>query len=106
LGNADISSAVQAVVVWYGAEDRLPDPELRIVHYLPTAKKLPPFIMANGDADPIISADRAKRLHNTLLGAGTKSDLTILSGAGHEDPAFMTTQMIPAFAFLDQAFAR
>ncbi len=26
LGNAGVSSAVQAVVVWYGAEDRLPDP--------------------------------------------------------------------------------
>ena len=43
LGNAGGSSAVQAVVVWYGAEDRLPDPELSLVHYLSNAKILPAF---------------------------------------------------------------
>jgi len=32
--------------------------------------------------------------------------LTILPGAGHEDPAFMATQMLPTFAFLDKTFGR
>jgi len=29
-----------------------------------------------------------------------------LSGAGHEDPAFMATQMLPTFKFLDATFGR
>jgi acetyl esterase/lipase len=106
LGNAGASSAVQAVVVWYGAEDRLGDQRLSITHNLATAKVIPPFMMANGDADPIISAERAQRLQAVLIEAGVKSTLTILHGAGHEDPAFMATQMIPTFAFLDATLRR
>ncbi len=104
LGNAGVSSAVQAVVVWYGAEDRLPDPELRIVHYLPKARILPAFRIVNGDADPIISPAQAQRLNDALTKAGAISTLTILPGAGHEDPAYMSTQMAPAFAFLADIF--
>jgi acetyl esterase/lipase len=106
LGNSRTSSAVQAVVVWFGAEDRLPGPELKVAHYLPTAAVLPPFLIANGDTDPIISPERAGRLQAALLGAGASSTLTILRGAGHEDPVFMATQMLPTFRFLDRAFAR
>jgi dienelactone hydrolase len=106
LGNADVSSAVQALVVWYGAEDRLPDPKLSIVRYLSTAKSLPAFMIANGDADQTISPAQAQRLHDALIKAGAKSTLTILRGAGHEDPMFMATQMIPVFAFLDKTFSR
>ncbi len=106
LGNAAVSSAVQAVIVWFGAEDRLRDPKLSIQRYLPTAKILPPFQIANGDADQIISPRQARRLHEALLKAGAKSTLTILPGAGHEDPAYMATQMVPAFAFIDRSFGR
>ncbi len=106
LGNADVSSAVQAVVVWYGAEDRLPDPELSIVRYLTTARNLPAFMIANGDADPVIPLIQAQRLQDALIRAGAKSTLTILPGAGHEDPAYMATQMVPTFAFLDRTFCR
>jgi acetyl esterase/lipase len=106
LGNADVSSAVQAVVVWYGAEDRLPSKKLLIANYLATAKSLPPFMIGNGDQDPIVSPGRARRLHAALLQAGAASTLTILVGAGHEDPAFMMTQMLPTFAFLDRTFGR
>jgi acetyl esterase/lipase len=106
LGNADVSSAVQAVVVWYGAEDRLPSPKYRIAQYLPTARKLPPFRIANGDADPVISVAQAQRLQDALVRAGATSTLTILLGAGHEDPAYMATQMQPTFSFLDKAFNR
>lgn len=104
LGNAGVSSAVQAVVVWYGAEDRLPDPELSIFHYLPKARILPAFRIVNGDADPIISPAQAQRLNDALTKAGAISTLTILPGAGHEDPAYMSTQMAPAFAFLADIF--
>jgi acetyl esterase/lipase len=106
LGNADVSSAVQAVVVWYGAEDRMIFRKLLITSYLPTAKTVPPFIIGNGDADPIISPRRARRLQEALVKAGAKSTLTVLNGAGHEDPAFMATQMLPTFTFLDKTFGR
>ena len=102
LGDPQASSAVQAVIVWFGAEDRLPGAKLSIAHYLPTAKKLPPFLIVNGDADLIISPLQAKRLHEALSKAGAKSALTILPGAGHEDPTYMATQMLPAFEFLDK----
>jgi len=104
--NADVSSAVQAVVVWYGAEDRMPGEKLSITHYLSTAKVLPAFMIANGDADPVVSSIRAQRLQDALITAGAKSTLTILHGAGHEDPAFMATQMLPTFSFLDKTFGR
>jgi acetyl esterase/lipase len=106
LGNAGVSSAVQAVVVWYGAEDRLPDPELSLVHHLPKAKILPAFRIVNGDADQVISPVQAMRLNEALTKAGARSTLTILPGAGHEDPAYMATQMVPTFAFLDRTFGR
>lgn len=106
LGNATTSSAIQAAVVWFGAEDRLPGPALKIAGYLPAAAVLPAFLIANGDADPVISSEQARRLHAALHDAGATSTLTIIPGAGHEDPAFMATQMVPTFQFLDQTFGR
>ena len=100
LGDTSFSSAVQACVVWFGAEDRLP-PELKIATYLSTAKKLPAFRIVNGDADRTISVIQAQRLQTALQQAGATSTLTILPGAGHEDPAYMDTQMTPTFSFLD-----
>jgi acetyl esterase/lipase len=100
LGNADVSSAVQACVVWYGAEDRLPA-ELSIATYLPSAKVLPAFRIVNGDADQTISVSQARRLYDALKKAGAEATLTILAGAAHEDPAYMATQMTPTFTFLD-----
>ena len=100
LGNADVSSAVQAVVIWFGAIDR------DISKHLSKAKCVPPFMIANGDADPVIWPLMAERLHDALIKAGVKSTLTILPGAGHEDPAFMATQMPPTISFLDKTFAR
>jgi acetyl esterase/lipase len=105
LGNAGVSSAVQACVVWYGAEDRLP-PQLSITTYLPSAKAPAAFRIVNGDADQVISAGQAQRLYDNLKKAGAKVTLTILPGAGHEDPAYMATQMTPAFEFLDSTFGR
>ncbi len=105
LGDTTVSSAVQACIIWYGAEDRLP-PKMQITNYLPSAKVLPAFLIANGDADQIISAAQARRLNDALKNAGAKSTLTILPGAGHEDPAYMTTQMAPSFAFLDDVLQR
>jgi acetyl esterase/lipase len=105
--DAGVSSAVQAVVVWYGAVDAdILSPDIRMIHYIPSARVLPPFLIANGEADPNVSAANARRLHEVLVNAGANSTLTLIPGAGHEDPAFMATQMIPTFIFLDRTFNR
>ncbi|MBK9992373.1 MAG: alpha/beta hydrolase [Verrucomicrobia bacterium] len=102
LGNNEESSGVQAVIVWYGAEDRMPGERLSIQHYLSSAKKVPPFLIVNGDRDPVISPEQARRLHENLLRVSAQSVLTIVPGAGHEDPLFTKTQMTPAIEFLDR----
>jgi acetyl esterase/lipase len=105
LGNANVSSAIQAVIVWFGAiEEDYFDPQIKISHYIPTAKTIPPFLIVNGDADTSVPVLGAQRLNDELLKAGRKSTLRIVSGAGHEDPAFMTGEMRPAFAFIDDVF--
>jgi acetyl esterase/lipase len=104
---AGTSSAVQAVVVWYGAVDAdFLSPDIRMVHYIATANKFPAFLIANGEDDPNVSASNARSLHEALVKAGANSTLLLIPGAGHEDPAFMATQMMPTFAFLDRAFGR
>jgi acetyl esterase/lipase len=103
LGNPDVSGAVQAAVIWYGA---IEVDDLSIAHYISAAKIIPPILIANGDADTSVPVAEAIRLNDELLKKGAKSTLTILPGAGHEDPAFMATQMLPTFKFLDAAFGR
>jgi acetyl esterase/lipase len=103
LGSPDVSGAVQAAVIWYGA---IEVGDLSIAHYISAAKIIPPILIANGDADTSVPVVEAIRLNDELLKKGAKSTLTILSGAGHEDPAFMATQMLPTFKFLDAAFGR
>jgi len=104
--DAVVSSAVQAVVVWYGAVDAdFLSPDIRMVHYIPTAKVLPPFLITNGESDPNVKAENAKRLDEALVKAGARCTLTLIPGAGHEDPAFMATQMVPTFEFLDSVLS-
>lgn len=103
LGNSDISSAVQAAVVWYGA---IEVDSLSIAHFVSAAKIIPPMLIANGDADTSVPVAQAIRLNDELLKKGAKSTLSIVPGAHHEDPAFMATQMLPTFNFLDATFGR
>jgi acetyl esterase/lipase len=103
LGSPDVSGAVQAAVIWYGA---IEVDDLSIAHYISAAKIIPPILIVNGDADTSVPVVEAIRLNDELLKKGAKSTLTILPGAGHEDPAFMATQMLPTFKFLDAAFGR
>jgi len=105
--DARVSNAVQAVVVWFGTIDGIFfPPDIRTVHYIPMAKVLPPFLIAHGDTDQRVPVESARKLNAALLSAGASSTLTILHGAGHSDPAFMATQMIPTFAFLDKVLGR
>lgn len=103
LGSPDVSGAVQAAVIWYGA---IEVDDLSIAHCISAAKIIPPILIANGDADTSVPVAEAILLNDELLKKGAKSTLTILPGAGHEDPAFMATQMLPTFEFLDAAFGR
>ena len=103
LGSTDVSGSVRAAVIWYGA---IEVDDLSIAHYISAAKIIPPILIANGDADTSVPVVEAIRLNDELLKKGAKSTLMILSGAGHEDPAFMATQMLPTFKFLDATFGR
>lgn len=104
----NVSSAVQAVVDWYGATE-FPDLPGRHVPaedpfpYTAGARSLPPFRIAHGDADCVVPVQHSRDLETALRQAGAVSTLVILHGAGHEDPAFMRTQSAPTIAFLDQA---
>lgn len=117
-GNLDRSSAVQAVVHWFGAadlaasasrselEERLlpfrfeadllgtSDPtelaaRARGLNLLTRASpKAPPFLIAHGDRDRIVPPSEGRSLHDALGRAGASSRLELLGGAGHEDAAF------------------
>lgn len=103
--NSGVSSAVQAVIVWYGAGPRFPPP-LEIAPYLSAAKRLPPFMIATGELDPLDTPEKAAEVQDALVSHGATSTLTIVKAAGHEDPLFRQTQMQPAFAFLQQHLGR
>lgn len=113
LGNPGVSSAVQAVVDWYGAAevDDLPgrhtaaeDPYT----YLRTAKRrsLPPFHIAQGSVDCVVPAQQSRNLQHALTAVGTAATLTILPGADHEDPKFMRTEENPTLAFVYRTLGR
>lgn len=117
-GNLKQSSAVQAVVHWFGQTDLavsahrtrieaklLPfafeagllgvaDPE-QIARAsaglsLPTraTASAPPFFIAHGDRDRIVPVAEGFALHQALSRAGAVSRFELLAGAGHEDEAF------------------
>jgi len=117
-GNSEQSSAVQAVVHWFGQTDLavsahrtrieaklLPfafeagllgvaDPE-QIARAsaglsLPAraTASAPPFFIAHGDRDRIVPVAEGFALHQALSRAGAVSRFELLAGAGHEDEAF------------------
>ncbi len=103
LSDLNIPSGVQAVIIWFGAEDRMPR-KLSLDYQISKSKKFPPFLIVNGDADPVVPHEKALKLHSLLKEAGADSRISILPGAGHEDPTFMKTQIEPALLFLNEAF--
>jgi acetyl esterase/lipase len=110
LGNPGVSSAVQAVVDWFGPTDAASMPGHAVAAqipytYLTARRSLPPFRIAHGDADCTVPLKESRHLVRALTKAGGVATLTVLPGARHEDPAFMRTQRAPTVAFLDQALA-
>lgn len=117
-GNLEQSSAVQAVVHWFGPADletsaARSDLEARLLPFRFEADLLgvadpaelaerargfsllsrvspqaPPFLIAHGDRDRIVPPLEGFSLHQALGHAGGRSRFELLAGAGHEDSAF------------------
>jgi acetyl esterase/lipase len=127
-GNLGYSSAVQAVVHWFGQSDlaasaaRTPT-EAKLLPFRFEADLLatddplelaerarglslmsrvsagaPPFLIAHGDRDKIVSPSQGLALHHALGRAGARSRFELLSGAGHEDPEFDSPAMLATTA--------
>lgn len=107
LGDPGVSDAVQAVVDWYGAADLMDvpgnlGPAYSPFTYISPGKSVPPFLIAQGSTDCVVSLSHSQHLYDALRAAGVTATLHVLPGAGHEDPAFMRTQSGPTFAFLNR----
>ena len=117
-GNLDQSSAVQAVVHWFGAADLASSAarselEARLIPFRFEADLLgasdpaelierargfsllsrvspqaPPFLIAHGDRDRIVLSSESLSLHQALTHAGARSRFELLANAGHEDTKF------------------
>jgi acetyl esterase/lipase len=117
-GNLDQSSAVQAVVHWFGQSDLIASAsrtelEAQLLPFAfeagllgvtnladaaDRAKELsllswvspdaPPFLIAHGDRDHVILPSEGEALHDTLVRAGADSRFELLGGTGHEGAAF------------------
>ncbi|MDQ0381206.1 alpha/beta hydrolase [Amycolatopsis thermophila] len=117
-GNTGQSSAVQAVVHWFGQTDLAASAartelEARLLPFRFEADLLgvtdpaelaeracglsllsrvsaqaPPFLIAHGDRDRIVPPSEGLALHEALGRAGARSRFELLAGAGHEDPEF------------------
>ena len=51
-------------------------------------KDAPPFLILQGDKDPLVAAEQSELLHAALAKAGVPSELVIFQGAGHGDGEF------------------
>jgi acetyl esterase/lipase len=127
-GNLGHSSAVQAAVHWFGQSDLAASAartatEAKLLPYRFEADLLatddplelgerarefsllsratpqaPPFLIAHGDRDKIVSPSEGLALHHALGRAGARSRFELLSGAGHEDPEFDSPAMLATTA--------
>jgi len=119
-GNLAQSSAVQAVVAFFGVMDflapeqrpsPLPGPSVvgQLLGYeaadrpaearqaMPITYVRPDgaaFIFLHGDIDPLVPHAQSQRMHAALQSAGGDSTLVTLPGAYHEDPAFWSEETL------------
>jgi acetyl esterase/lipase len=117
-GHFDASSAVQAVVHWFGQSDLVAsgsrtEVEARLLPFAFEAGLLgvadigaaaerarqlsllswvsasaPPFLIAHGDRDHIVLPSEGRALHEALVRAGIQTRFELLGGAGHEGAEF------------------
>jgi acetyl esterase/lipase len=126
-GHEGQSSAVQAVVDWYGPVDFLQmdpshlaatSPESRLLGCTVTACRDrvalanpithidaldPPFFIQHGSADGTVNPRQSELLHDALTAAGVPSTHVVLPGAGHGGAAFSEPANLALIeAFLDR----
>lgn len=58
----------------------------------------PPFLIAHGDRDRVVSPSESLALHTALTRAGATSTMLTIGGAGHEDRAFDSTPSLAVTA--------
>jgi len=123
-GNVDQSSAVQAVVHWFGQADLLTagsrteiearllpfnfesgvlgldsladDPERarRFGLLGRVTSSAPPFLIAHGDRDHVVAPAESQALHDAVSRAGARSHLLVVGGAGHEGAEFERPEIL------------
>lgn len=109
----DESSAVQAVVDYYGKVDfevsgidTSCDPILadfvkdidrtdlgRISPIRKVGANTPPFLIIHGESDPLVPLAESEKLYEALAEQGVRTDLYILEGEGHGTKAFYQPQI-------------
>lgn len=57
-----------------------------------------PVLLIHGDSDGMINAAQSLALHTALLDSGQDSQLLLVAGANHEDPAFHKPAVLAATA--------
>jgi dipeptidyl aminopeptidase/acylaminoacyl peptidase len=62
-----------------------------------------PHLLLHGDRDTMVNHEQSRLLHEALSAVGATSTYVLLSGAGHEDPAFARSSVTATIAgFLDE----
>ncbi len=70
------------------------------ITYISTARRLPAFSIAHGDADCIVAHEQSQILAHALWAAGASTALTILPDTEHSDAAFHDRLLGPTIAWL------
>ena len=115
--NLDQSSAVQAVVDWYGPSDFLVMAPYSVNPASPEAmflggcindkrelaekaspishvsKETPPFLIIHGMIDELVPFSQSESLHDAINAAGGKADLIAIEDANHGDIRFVTDEI-------------
>jgi acetyl esterase/lipase len=120
--NLKYSSSVQAVCDWFGPADfvkwmgstsetltqlfggpmtREKAQEASPVTYV--NGKAAPFLIYQGDKDPLVPLDQSQAMEASLKKAGVEAKLVVLEGAAHGGPQFNTPEILGAMqAFFDR----
>ncbi|MDR3710769.1 MAG: alpha/beta hydrolase [Capsulimonadaceae bacterium] len=67
------------------------------------SKNSAPFLILQGDKDPLVSVAQSQELYDTLKASGVDATIKILPGAGHGGPQFFAPEII---SMVDDFFAR